>query len=152
MRTAPYNAYFVAEQYLGIEEVAGANDNPLILAMLKADNSWPEHDEVPWCSAFVNFVCWQLDLPRTENLRARSWLTIGEPIALEVAVPGFDVVIFKRGAGDQPGPEVIDAPGHVAFYKTTVGNQVEVIGGNQGDAVSVARYPADRVIGVRRLR
>jgi hypothetical protein len=37
----------------------------------------------------------------------------------------------------------------VAFFVRYVGDQVEVLGGNQSDSVSIARYPTDRVLGIR---
>ncbi len=50
-------AFDIAQVFIGETEVSGGMDNPLILAMLRTDNKWPEHDEVPWCSAFTNFIC-----------------------------------------------------------------------------------------------
>jgi uncharacterized protein (TIGR02594 family) len=140
----------LAQRYSGIKEVGGAVDNPQILAMLKLDNSWPQNDEVPWCSAFANYICWLCSHPRSKDLRARSWLNIGRGIPLEQAEPG-DIVVIKRGSGDQPGPEVIDAPGHVGFYAGMFGEFIEILGGNQGDTVKVSRYPRDRLLGIRRL-
>ena len=147
-------AYQIAERFTGLGEVRGQLDNPQIMAMLKLDAKWPEHDEVPWCSAFANYVCWLLRLPRSKSLRARSWLEVGEVVPLTHAFCGFDVVIFKRGGGDQPGPEVIKAPGHVGFYAGHSRDDAQVIGvlgGNQGNGVNVATYPVDRLLGVRRL-
>ena len=144
-------AFDIAERFSGIREVGGNVDNPQIMAMLKLDNSWPTADEVPWCSAFVNYVCWLLRLPRSKDLRARSWLTIGRGIDLDHAVPGYDIVILKRGSGEQPGPEVIDAPGHVGFYAGRSDGLIEVLGGNQSDTVKISRYPSGKLLGVRRL-
>ncbi|MEE9158968.1 MAG: TIGR02594 family protein [Gammaproteobacteria bacterium] len=144
------HAFDLAQRYSGIEEVGGSLDNPMILAMLKLDNKWPEHDEVPWCSAFMNFICWLARLPRSKDLRARSWLTIGKGVPLDKAEPG-DIIVLKRGKGEQPGPEVIAAPGHVGFYAGMFYGFIEVLGGNQGDTVKVSRYPVDRLLGVRRL-
>ncbi|KPK74251.1 MAG: hypothetical protein AMJ84_00240 [Acidithiobacillales bacterium SM23_46] len=144
-------AFDIAQRFTGIQEVGGSVDNPQILAMLKLDNSWPENDEVPWCSAFVNYIAWLLRLPRSKDLRARSWLSVGKGITLEQAEPGFDIVILKRGQGDQPGPEVIDAPGHVGFYAGRSDALIEVLGGNQSDTVKVSRYASSRLLGVRRL-
>lgn len=151
MKTLYVTAYSIAQRFVGTKEVAGAASNPNVLAMLTLDASWPQGDDVPWCSAFVNYVAWLLRLPRSKSLRARSWLAIGVPIALEQAEPGFDVVIFKRGGGNQPGPEVLDAQGHVAFFGGLDGASVLALGGNQSDSVSVASYPRTRVLGVRRL-
>lgn len=144
------HAFDLAQRYVGIEEVGGSLDNPAILAMLRLDNKWPEGDEVPWCSAFTNHICWLARLPRSKDLRARSWLTIGKGINLDNAEPG-DIIVLKRGKGEQPGPEVLDAPGHVGFYAGRFGEFIEILGGNQSDTVKVSRYPVKRLLGVRRL-
>lgn len=123
----------------------------MILAMLQKDQEWPADDEVPWCSALTNWVCWLLRLPRSKSLMARSWLLVGLAVRLEDARVGFDVVILSRGAQHQPGPEVIDAPGHVGFYSGHNRDYVFILGGNQSDMVSVGQYPKNRVLGVRRL-
>ena len=125
-------------------------ENPIILAMLRLDNEWPQNDEVPWCSALMNYICWLARLPRSKSLMARSWLTVGKGITLEQAEPG-DVIILKRGTGEQPGPEVLKAPGHVGFYAGRFGEFIEVLGGNQSDTVKISRYPVKRLLGVRRL-
>ena len=143
-------AYDLAQRYDGIKEVGGSIDNPMILSMLRLDNEWPQNDEVPWCSAFVNHICWLARLPRSKDLRARSWLIIGAGIPLDEAEPG-DIIILKRGTGEQPGPEVLKAPGHVGFYAGRFGDFIEVLGGNQSDTVKISRYPTKRLLGVRRL-
>ena len=144
------HAFDLAQRYDGIKEVGGSIDNPTILAMLRLDNEWPQNDEVPWCSGFVNHICWLARLPRSKSLMARSWLIVGKGITLDEAEPG-DVIILKRGTGEQPGPEVLKAPGHVGFYAGRFDGFIEVLGGNQSDTVKVSRYPAKRLLGVRRL-
>ena len=144
------HAFDLAQRFTSIEEVGGNVDNPQIMAMLKLDARWPSNDEVPWCSAFANYICWLARLPRSKDLRARSWLNIGRGIPLDQAEAG-DIVVIKRGKGEQPGPEVIDAPGHVGFYAGMFSGFIEILGGNQGDTVKVSRYPRDRLLGVRRL-
>jgi uncharacterized protein (TIGR02594 family) len=143
-------AYDLAQRFVGVSEVSGSLHNPQIMAMLKLDTAWPEGDEVPWCSAFANYVAWLLRLPRSKSLAARSWLTVGRPILLHQAEPENDVVIFSRGAG-APGPEVLNAPGHVGFFAGNRQNEVLVLGGNQGDTVGVSHYRVHSVLGVRRL-
>ena len=143
-------AYELAQRFIGIKEVPGKRDNAQILTMLHLDGTWPEHDEVPWCSAFTNYVAWLLRLPRSKSLAARSWLTVGAAIHLPRAQIGFDVVVLSRGS-NSPGPEVLSAPGHVGFYSGQGAGKVALLGGNQGDSVSVAEFPVNRVLGVRRL-
>lgn len=147
-------AFDLAQRFVGVKETAGAQSNPLVLAMLQLDAKWVKDDATPWCSAFANAICWLLRLPRSKSLAARSWLTVGQAIGLDQAVPGFDIVVLTRGVG-QPGPDVLDAPGHVGFFagveRGRVVDYVLVLGGNQGDAVSVQRFPAEQILGLRRL-
>lgn len=150
-------AYDLAGRFLGVKEIPGHVSNPAILAMLQLDNAWPQDDSVAWCSAFVNYVCHLLspDIPRSRQLNARSWLGVGRAVELSEARVGFDVVILWRGAVPQPGPTVLDAPGHVGFFGGIFagpgGPEVVLRGGNQGDAVDDMSFPADRILGIRRL-
>lgn len=145
------SAFDVAQRFVGVKEVAGTASNPLVLGMLRLDSEWPTGDDVPWCSAFVNFITWLLRLPRSKSLAARSWLAIGKAVTLANAEAGFDIVILKRGGIDEPGPEVIKAPGHVGFYAGRQDGRVLVLGGNQSDRVCLESFPESRVLGVRRL-
>ena len=152
--SAPVTALSIARRFIGMEEVPGVASNPAILAMLRLDNKWPAGDEVAWCSAFVSYIAWLLDLPRSKSLAARSWLPIGWSIDIAGAEPGFDVVVLKRGGGNQPGPEVtIGAPGHVGFFagRRVDDKRVLVLAGNQGDSVSIESFPLAQVLGIRRL-
>jgi len=145
------SAFRVAKTFIGIREIKGSVDNPQILAMLKLDTDWPSNDEIPWCSAFVNYIAKLLDLERSKSLRARSWLEIGMSIPIESAIIGEDVVIIKRGKGQQPGPENMTAIGHVGFYAGQDEHLIYLLGGNQSDSVSIAAYNKVHVLGVRRL-
>lgn len=144
-------AFDVAKRFLGVEEVEGLTSNPLVLGMLQLDAKWVRDDSTPWCSAFCNFVCFLLGLPRSKSLSARSWLKVGTPIYLPTAMPENDVVILRRGQGKQPGPDVIEAPGHVGFFAGTAPGEVLLLAGNQGNEVSIGRFPVADVLGVRRL-
>lgn len=145
------SAFKIAERFIGVSELPGDEDNPFIMAMLRLDNSWPQNDETPWCSGFVNYVAWLLRLPRSKSLMARSWLQVGFPKDIENARPGFDVVILKRGSGNQPGASVINAPGHVGFYAGQDRTKVYVLGGNQSDSVTVSPYTKSKLLGVRNI-
>ena len=141
----------IARRFLDLKEIEGKQSHPMILAMLQQLDQSVINDDVPWCAAFVHHVAWLLDLPRSKSLSARSWLAVGKTIGLEALTPGFDIVILKRGPGVQPGPTVLQAPGHVALYDSRDAATVQVIGGNQSNRVSLARFPIDRILGVRRL-
>lgn len=141
----------LARRYLGIHEQAGTKDHPLILWWLSLC-ALEGHDEIPWCSAFMNGLAWELGLPRSKSAAARSWLTVGAPIALDRASTSeVDVVVLSRGEGPQPGPDVLNAPGHVGLFHGLDAHGVYVLAGNQSNAVTVAPYPRERVLGVRRL-
>src|SRR5947209_559378 len=125
------SAFELAQRFVGIKEAAGHASNPQITAMLQLDVPDITQDEVPWCSAFANYIAWLLRLPRSKSLRARSWLDVGQPVQLPQAMVGFDVVVFSRG-----GP----VTGHVGFFAGRDTSQVYVLGGNQADAVNVAPF------------
>jgi uncharacterized protein (TIGR02594 family) len=146
-------AFDLAQRYLGIREITGAGTHPMVEWWLALcfDGKLGLDDEIPWCSAFVNGIAWELRLPRSRSARARSWLSVGEAVSLEKAVPGFDVVILKRGDGKQPGPEVLEAPGHVGFFAGLDEGYIHLLGGNQSNSVSTAAYGEERLLGVRRL-
>lgn len=143
--------YDFAQCFVGLKEIAGPKNNGFITWAHSLCGIEDASDEVPWCSAFVNALAWMLRLPRSKSAAARSWLTVGTPIEIANARVGYDIVILKRGAGEQPGPEVVTAPGHVGLYSGVDQAFVIVLGGNQGDAVSIARFPIANVLGVRRL-
>jgi uncharacterized protein (TIGR02594 family) len=145
------SAFSIAQRFIGIKEAAGVSSNPQILAMLRLDENWPAGDETAWCSAFVNYVAWLLRLPRSKSLAARSWLQVGIPIQLEQAAADSDVVIMQRGDG--PGPEVVNAPGHVGFFAgyDAARGFVQLLGGNQGNAVSITSFPVEHILGIRRI-
>lgn len=146
-------AYQLASRFLGVYEREDG-DHPLIQWWLSlCGYGLDAKDEIPWCSAFVNGIAWELDLPRSGSAAARSWLKVGVGIALEGAAIGFDVVVLSRGSGKQPGADVIAAPGHVGFYGgRTQRGSVLLLAGNQNDQVSVEPFIPARILGVRRLR
>lgn len=103
-----------------------------------------------WCAAFVNAVLREAGVPGSETvhskpLLARSFLHWGERIDRSEVTRG-DVVIFPRGSEGWQG--------HVGFfYDSYVEDDIEywlILGGNQGNSISISPYPRSRVIGVRR--
>lgn len=148
------DAFTLAQRYVGIQELsAQGKDHPLISWWLSLCTGFTldSQDETPWCSAFVNGIAWELRLPRSKSAAARSWLLVGRPVALAEAVVGFDVVVIKRGSGEQPGPETINAKGHVGFFAGLEGDRVLLLAGNQGNAVSIQGFQVSQLLGVRRL-
>lgn len=117
---------------LGEREIAGRKSNPDIQRFLQSTIVGPVvpvADEVPWCSAFVNFCMEQNGLKGTNNRLARSWLTWGK--ATKQPTRGCVVVFDRPGGGPQAG--------HVAFYLSgSPQTGIRVLGGNQSDAVTIS--------------
>jgi uncharacterized protein (TIGR02594 family) len=146
-------AYEVAKKFLGIKEIPGYKDNPFIVWALSLCGLPDSHDEVPWCSAFVHVPCLMLGLPTSGSAAARSWLKIGRKVSLDEAEIGFDIVILKRGIGEQPGPEIINAPGHVGFFGGIIilENKINLLAGNQHNSVSIEPFGIERILDIRRI-
>ena len=150
----PMTCFDLAQRFVGVKELGKNGDHPLVQWWLSLCGFALETpDETPWCSAMVNGIAWELRMPRSKSAAARSWLAIGKPIAFKDAMVGNDVVILKRGTGPQPGPDVVNAPGHVGFFGGSDPESTTflVLGGNQVDQVSIARFRVADVLGVRRL-
>lgn len=132
----------IAQSYIGTTEGPGPEDNPAIMEMYASvGHDWVEHDSVAWCAAFVGHCLEKAGLRSTRRLNARSYLDWGIPVDLADAQPG-DIVIFSRGSKSWQG--------HVGFFVKTAGAMIEVLGGNQSDAVNIQRYAKSRLLGVRR--
>lgn len=130
----------LARAELGTKEEPGAANNPAVLAYYR-DAGHPEinADSVAWCAAFTGAMLERAGYPGSKQLNARSYLTWGKETSKPS--PGC-VAVFSRG--DPRGWE-----GHVAFYVGETATTVKVLGGNQGDAVTVAEYPKSRLLGYR---
>lgn len=131
----------IARAELGVREVPGSGDAPRVLEYLAATRLPPSmmEDQTPWCSCFVCWVMERAGIPSTRSAAARSWLRWG------VALPGPElgaVVVLTRPAG---GP----GSGHVGLWLGPSARGPRILGGNQGNAVSVQVYPASRVLGYR---
>lgn len=138
--------YDVAKQYIGVREIPGKADNPIIVRWLRALATWISDDETAWCSAFVNHCAREAGYESTGKLNARSWLDVGETIPLSAARIG-DVVILWRVSRNS-------WQGHVAFldHHNAKRGLLYLLGGNQNDSVNITAYPVERLLGIRRLR
>ena len=131
----------IAENEVGVEEVPGPGDNPRIVEYLKSTNLGKpdnQNDETAWCSAFLNFCVEQAGLKGTNSAWARSWLEWGKEQELGDDWKGC-ICVLERGPKS----------GHVGFLVSYDENRVKLLGGNQGNAVSYAWFPMDRVLGYR---
>jgi uncharacterized protein (TIGR02594 family) len=130
-----------ARGYLGTIEIAGPRTAPVIERWLARLGAPWRDDETPWCGIFVAGVLDEagagaLPLP-SHYYRARAWLEWGTPIPLPLL---GCVAVFERGP----------AAGHVGFVVgRTYAGDLLILGGNQGNRVSVAAFPRWRAIGYR---
>ena len=119
-----------------------ARDRSWLMEWLKRDGrSLGDPRKNPWCGDFVE-TCIRLALPDEPLLGAlganpywaRNWLLFGQAVQ---PITGA-VLIFERGAG-----------GHVGFAVGQDNTAFYVLGGNQSDAVTVARVAKSRLLGAR---
>jgi uncharacterized protein (TIGR02594 family) len=125
---------------LGVKEVPGKGTHPRIAEMHRNTSLKATGDEVSWCSSAVNTWMVEAGKKGTDSAAARSWLSWGLPVE---APRRGDVVVFWRGSPDS-------WQGHVALVLAHDGRQMVTIGGNQSNAVTIARPSTDRVLGYRR--
>jgi uncharacterized protein (TIGR02594 family) len=136
---APFD---IARSYIGTTEGPGPADNPVIMEMYASvGHDWVEHDSLAWCAAFVGHCLERAGIRSTRKLTARSYLDWGIPIEVADAQQG-DIGVIPRGSSSWQG--------HVFFIDRIEGAWVWGLGGNQDDAVNVKRYPASKLLGVRR--
>jgi uncharacterized protein (TIGR02594 family) len=128
-----------AQRHLGTREWPGRRHNPAIVRFFKhAGFGGIRDDETPWCAAFLNAVMAACHLPTTGKLTARSFLKWGEAIS----EPRHGAVaVFRRGRSTWQG--------HVGLVVDHDATHISVLGGNQSNAVTVARYPRSKLLGFR---
>ena len=119
-----------------------ARDRNWLMDWLKRDGrSLGDPSKNPWCGDFVE-TCIRMALPGEPLLGAlginpycaRNWLLFGQAVQ---PITGA-VLIFERGTG-----------GHVGFAVGQDDTAFYVLGGNQSDAVTVARVAKSRLLGAR---
>lgn len=126
-----------ARSHIGTSEIKGVRHEPKILRwwrMIKRGGI--KSDEIPWCAAFVGACLEEAGIRSSRFESAKSYLDWG----LSIPYPVYGcVVVFSRDGG-----------GHVGFV---VGldqrHRLLVLGGNQGDKVSIAPFDRSRVAGYR---
>lgn len=124
-------------------EIPGSTDNPKIARWIQLAGVDPAKDETSWCGAAMNHWCAQAGHPPPRYpALARSWLKWGRPTKEPQA---GDVVVFWRE--DPAGWK-----GHVALYINRESTKIRCLGGNQGNAVTIAEYDVGRVLGYRTVQ
>jgi uncharacterized protein (TIGR02594 family) len=128
-----------ARQEIGVREIPGPKHSARVLSYWELAKLPFRDDETPWCAGFVGAMLEDVGIKSTRSGMARSYQNWGQPCG---PIPGAIVVYWR---GSKAG-----ASGHVGFVvgKDQAGN-IMTLGGNQGDAVTVAPFSAARVIGYR---
>ena len=119
---------------LGVKEISGPQHNMTIVKYAHDIGAkWINDDETPWCAVFMNWVCKTAGYAYTSSALARSFEKYGNPT--NSPQPG-DIVVFWRISKTS-------GSGHVGVFMglSVDGKSVFVLGGNQGNSVSIARYP-----------
>ena len=134
-----------AAAHLGQREVPGPGWSPWIKSWwlaLKGGAWWvktyPDDSILPWCGAFVAGCLARVGLPyAAQYASARAWMTWGVACG---PLRGAVCVLSRNGGG------------HVGFLaaRSADGSFVQLLGGNQGDAVTHAWFPVERVLGYRK--
>ena len=124
----------------GIEEWGEPGEhNPRIIEYHASVPAGFTENEVPWCSSFVNWCMEQAGITGTNSAAARSWERWGKKLA-EPKVGA--IAVFWRESKTS-------GLGHVGFFVSEKTHSITVLGGNQGDRVSVAAYPKEKLLGYR---
>jgi uncharacterized protein (TIGR02594 family) len=131
---------------LGTAEVIGKGSSKTILSWRDELNqagakvSGYSEDSIPWCGLYAAIVTYRRMKNAAEVVKdplwARNWAKYGKHVS--AAMMG-DILVFERGSG-----------GHVGFYVAEDQSAYHVLGGNQGDKVSIVRIAKSRCIAVRR--
>lgn len=131
----------VAKKEMGVKEVPGRQDNPRIVEYLETtDYELPSgyEDEIPWCSAFVNWCLKQVGIKGTNSAWSQSWRKWGRGIS--EPVKGCLVVFHWSGIS-----------GHVGFCYDFDDDGVYILGGNQHNSVNITYFYYDNVVAYRQV-
>lgn len=137
--------------FLGVKEVSGKHSNEDIMKMAEVlgIEKIYTNDDTAWCGLFMAYLLKITGKPLPyksyEILRAASYGTWGNPVALRDVQLG-DIAVFQRKGGGHVGIVI-------AISKNIDGGigTVHCLGGNQSNAVTIAEFPINRVTHVRRF-
>jgi uncharacterized protein (TIGR02594 family) len=127
-----------AKHLMGTKEVGGSQSNPEILDWAKDLHIHYPGDDIPWCGLFVAH-CLGATLPQeplpANPLGARQWEKFGDTTEPRVGA----VMVFWR----EPRQNGL---GHVGFYVGQDDDGYQILGGNQGNKVSLIWMNRDRFL------
>ena len=122
--------------------IIGEADNPDVVKYFhETGYTFIDHDETPWCAAFLNWILKKCNIETPNKLNARSFLEIGQ----ESTSPTLgDIVVLWRI--DKNGPY-----GHCGLFVSQRGNILYILGGNQDNTVKIKGFSADQLLGFRKI-
>jgi uncharacterized protein (TIGR02594 family) len=129
----------VAQKEIGIKE-----PDARILTYFQGTGLNPGSTDTPWCGAFANHCMRQVGIdPPAGPARAANWKTWGSEVSL-ADIPQGAVVVLAPSEGT-------GTSGHVAFFNQFLegGKKVELLGGNQSNAVKLTPFLTSRIAAVR---
>jgi len=136
----------IALDFIGTTEVVGPGSNPKIISWARELNLLDiyKDDDTAWCGLFFA-ICTKRagrDLPtftdKYDYLRALKYASIWLPVMRGGEGLG-DVLIFQRPSG-----------GHIGLYVGESKQSYFVVGGNQGNKVSITEIAKERCVAIRR--
>lgn len=161
------------EMYSGVQEASGSARNPRIADYVGSTNYRPsdpdwDDDDVPWCSAFVNWCVKEADLQGTNSMMAISWKELWKQ-GKDSGNPAYGAIGVirwhrekatclrkncKRVEWWDKAPRWLAniglkgcTKGHVGFVVGMRGGAVVLLGGNQSDQVKLSAYSRSDFIG-----
>lgn len=138
LEQAPRHLLKAIELY-GTQEIVGSKHNPVIMGWAKEVGLQSVYtaDEIPWCGLFMAVIIKRAERqPVKDPLFALNWNNFGAPIKNPML---GDILTFTRNGG-----------GHVGLYVGEDAQAYHVLGGNQGNTVSVKRIAKSRLSQARR--
>lgn len=133
--------YEAARRELGTHEVVGLRHNPRVVWYHSFSKLKAKDDETAWCASFINAMLETTGFTPTRSAAAASYKEWGDPCDVREDA----VVVFGKHDPDARGS------GHVAIvdHVDDDGVHVWVLGGNQNNAVSVAKRKLADVVASR---
>lgn len=101
---------------------------------------------LPWCAFWLGSKLVDAGYTSTKSGMARSYLRWGDKVDEDDDSKWKlgDIAVFWRGKHND------GITGHVAFLLAWDARYLYILGGNQGDKVSIIKYPRSKLLGIRR--
>lgn len=136
--------YDLLKEYLGVKEQPGSGTNPRLQPAFALLPSWLSKDdsETAWCGVIRGYIGFQAGTGMPpEHYRAASWEAWGTAVDLKKPATWQkgDTIIMKRTGGF-----------HVCLLDRVEGAYAWCLGGNQSNAVTIAKFAISGFTAVRR--